>query len=121
MHKKIWATLNYIEYFLILTFTVTRCISNSAFAFLLGITTGIMSSAIGFRNCAISAGLKKYKSIINKKKKKHDKIGLLVNYHRSLFSKALNDSYISHDDFVSVNNVSKGYGDMKEIIKVLKT
>ena len=83
-HKKIWATLNYIEHFHILTFTVTRCISNSAFAFLLGIPTGIMSSAIGFRNCPISAWLKKYKSIINKKKKKHDKIGLLVKYHRSL-------------------------------------
>ena len=37
-----------------------------------------MSSTVGIKICAITAGVKKYKSIIKKKKKKHDKIALLA-------------------------------------------
>ena len=44
-----------------------------AFATLVGIPIGITSSAIRLIICAITAGIKKYKSIIKKKKKKHNK------------------------------------------------
>ena len=77
-HKKVCTTLNYIEHFLILASTITGCISISAFASLLGIPIGITSSAIGLKICAITAGIKKYKSIIKKNKKKHDKMVLLA-------------------------------------------
>ena len=57
----------------------------------------------------ITAGIKK--SIIKKKKKKHDQIVLLartkLNSIVVLSSKALIDSYISHSEFVSVKNVLK--------------
>ena len=46
-HKKVCTTLDYIKHFLILASTVTRCISISAFASLLGIHIGITSSATG--------------------------------------------------------------------------
>ena len=46
-HKKICTTLNNIEYFLILASTITGCVSISAFASLIGIPIGIMSSVIG--------------------------------------------------------------------------
>ena len=72
-HEKVCVTLNYIENFLILASAVTGCISLSAFSSLLGILIGITSSAIGLKMCAIAAGIKKYKSIIKKKKKKHEK------------------------------------------------
>ena len=41
---------------------------------------------MGLKICAITAGIKKYKSIIKKKKKKYDKIVFLakVKSHRSL-------------------------------------
>ena len=42
----------------------------SAFASLLGIPTGITISGIGLKICAITAGIKKYKPIIKKKKKR---------------------------------------------------
>ena len=77
-HKKICTTLNYIEHCLILGSTITGCVSLSAFASLPGIPIAITSSAIGLKICAITAAIKKYKSIINKKKKKHDKIVLLA-------------------------------------------
>ena len=38
-----------------------------------------------------------------------------------LISKALIDSNISHEEFIVINNVLKGYGNMKEEIKNLKT
>ena len=72
-HEKVCVTLNYIENFLILASAVTGCISLSAFSSLLGILIGITSSAIGLKMCAIAAGIKNYKSIIKKKKKKYEK------------------------------------------------
>ena len=38
-----------------------------------------------------------------------------------LISKTLIDSVVSHDEFVLINNVIKGYNDIKEGIKSLKT
>ena len=72
-HRKICTTLNNIEHAFILASTITECISISVFASLFGIPVGITSSAIGLKISAIAAGIKKYKSIIKRKKKKHDK------------------------------------------------
>ena len=77
-HKKVCRVLNYIEYSLILISTVTGCVSISAVASLAGTLIGITSSAVGLKICVSTAGIKKYKSIIKKKKKKHDKIALLA-------------------------------------------
>ena len=79
--------------------TVTGSISVSAFAALVGISVGITSSAVGIKICAITAGIKRYKSIIKKKKKKHDKIVLLAKTN-------LNS--------IVVNNVLREYYDMEE-------
>ena len=121
-HKKVCTNLNYIEHFLVLGSTITGCISISAFSSLAGIP--ITSSAIGLKICTITTGIKKYKSTIKKKKKKHDKIVLLatskLNSIEVLISKALMDSVIIHDEFVMINNVLKEYSEMKEEIKNLK-
>ena len=53
-------------------------VSISTFAPLIGISIGITSSAVGLKIYAITAGIKKYKSIIKKKKKKHDKMVLIA-------------------------------------------
>ena len=63
-HKMVCTTLNYIESFLILDSTITVCASIS----LVGILVAITSSAIALKICAITAGIKKYKPIIKKKK-----------------------------------------------------
>ena len=59
-HKKVCTTLNYIEHVFTLAFTITGCISISAFASLLDIPIGITSSAIGLKTYATAAGIKKY-------------------------------------------------------------
>ena len=109
--KKVCRILNYIDHLLIIISTITGCVSISAFASLVGIPIGITSSPVGLKICAITAGIRKYKSVLKKKEKKHDKIVLLAK------SKALTDSNISHDEFVLINNVLKEFYDMKEEIK----
>ena len=88
-HKFFWATLNHFEHYLILASTVF------AFAYSLVIPTEITSSAIGLKICAIAPGTKKCKSMIKKKKKKHDKIVLIakskLNSIKMLISNALID------------------------------
>ena len=83
-----------------------------------GIPIGITSSVLGLKTCTIAAGIKMCKSTIKKKKKQN----LLLekskfNNQKSLISKALTDSNISHDEFVLMNNVLKEYDNMKAEIK----
>ena len=49
----------------------------SAFDSLVCVSVGITSSAVRIEICAITAEIRKYKSVIKKRKKKHDKIMLL--------------------------------------------
>ena len=89
-YSQIYWTLSY------LAFAIAGCISISVFASLLGIPIGTISSKKGFKICAITAEIKKYKSIMKKKKKKHYKLVLLakskLNSTQALFPKALMDS-----------------------------
>ena len=102
-YKKTCKYLNYVEHLIILVSTVTDCVSISAFASLVWVPVGITSSAIGIKICAPTGEIKKYKSVIEKKKKKHDKIVLWgkdkLNIIEFLISKTLIDSYICHDEF----------------------
>ena len=62
-----------------------------------------------------------YKSMNEKKNKKDQKVVLSAstkfNTKKVLICKALIDSNISLDEFVSVNNMLKEYDDIKEEIK----
>ena len=69
-YKKTCKYLNYPEHWLILSSTITGCVSISAFASLVCVPVGITSSAVGIKICAITAGIKKHKSNIKTKKKK---------------------------------------------------
>ena len=66
-HKKVCRILNYIDRSLIVISAITGCIFISAFASLVGIPIGISSYTTGLKTCVITAGIKKYKSIIQKK------------------------------------------------------
>ena len=92
-YKKTCKYLNYVKHLFILVSTIAGCVSVSVSASLVAITVGVTSSAVALKICAINAGIKNYKSIIKKKKKKHDKIILLaknkLNTIEILISKAL--------------------------------
>ena len=122
-NKKFCGVLNYIDHPLIVISTIIGCVSISAFASLVGIPIGIASSTIGLKTCLTTAGIKMYKSIIKKKRKKHDKIVLLakskLNSIAALISNASINSNTSHNEFVLVNNVLKEFSDIKEKLKIL--
>ena len=111
--------LNQADHLVILASTVTGCASISALASLVGITVGISSSAITIKISVITARITKSKSKI--KKNNFDTIVFLaktnLNTIEILISKALIDSNISHDKFVSVNKVLKEYNDTKQEMK----
>ena len=92
-HKKTCKYFNYVERFLILASAVTACVSVSTSASLLCVPVAIRSPIVGLKICAITVEIKKYKSVIKKKKKKHDKILLLgktkINTIEVLISKTL--------------------------------
>ena len=69
-HEKVFTFLNYIEHILVLCPTIPGCVSISAFTSLAGISIWITSSAVGLKICIITAAIKKFKSIMKKKKKK---------------------------------------------------
>ena len=77
---------------LIVSSTITGCVSISAFAYLVGIPIRTASSIKGLKIYVITTAVKKYKSKIKKKRKKHDKIVLLaksqLNNIEVLISKA---------------------------------
>ena len=93
--------MNYIGCFFVVTYTITGCVSIFAFASLVDIPIGITSSANGLEICAIISQIKKWKSIVKKKEKKHDKIVLIakskLNSMEVLISKALINSVVNHD------------------------
>ena len=122
--KGLYAILNYTHLFLILASVNTGRVSISAFSSLLGIPIAITSSAIGLKVYAITAGIKKYKPIVKKKKKKRYKVEFfakpILNSIEVLIYKALTDSYFSHYETFKVNDVLKECHDLKEEIRNLK-
>ena len=122
--KKVSTTLNHIH-FLISISAIKECISISDFTSFIGNPIAITSSVIGLKICQINAGIKNYKSIFNKKKKKDDKILLVakckLNTLGVLISKTSINSFVSHDEFVLINNLLKVYNKMREEIKTLQT
>ena len=88
---------------------------------MVGIPIGIASSSVALKFYVVTEGIKKCKSIIKKKRKKHDRIVLLskikLNTKGVLISKALINPEVGHDEFASMNNLLRKYNDMKEAIK----
>ena len=88
------------------------------------ISVGITSYGVGINICEITAGIKKYKSLIKKEKIKYVKIVLLgkdkLNAIELLISKSLIDSYISHDEFVVLRVVLRELMRWKKKQKILK-
>ena len=85
-------------------------VSTSSFASLGCVPVSISSSAVGIKIFVTTLGIKKYKWIIRKEKKKHDNIVLpgkdTLDIIKVRLSKVLIDSYISQEEFVS-NNIMR--------------
>ena len=65
-YEKTCKYLYHVEHLLILDSTIIGCVSMSAFVALVCVPVGITSSAVEINICPITAGIKKYKSIVKK-------------------------------------------------------
>ena len=113
--------MNYFEHVLVFLSTVSGCVSISAFNSLFGGPEGTLNFAVVQKVSPITAVIKKYKSIIKKKRQKYDKIVLLgkakLDSTELLISKALTESYINHDEFLSINIVLRECNEMNKEIR----
>ena len=71
---------------------------------------------VGLKICVLTAGIKKYKPIVKKKRRKRqEKIVFLaktkLNKTKVLISKDLTSSDNSHGEIISINNTLKEYKD----------
>ena len=110
-------TLNYIEHFLILASTVAGSISISTFTSFIGIPNNF---SIRLKICAIASEIRKYTSIIKKRKRNMTNQYCQKSKLKSmgvLISKVLINSVISKVEFISINNLQKEYDKMKEETK----
>ena len=71
-YRKAYNYLNHIEHLLILVSIVTGWVSISSFASLVCVPVVITIPSVETKLCTITGGIKRYKSIIKRKKKKHD-------------------------------------------------
>ena len=69
-NKKVCRAINYFEHFLVFISAVSACVSISAFVLLVVVSVGNANSAVELKICALTAGIKKYMSIIKSKRKK---------------------------------------------------
>lgn len=111
---RLWITFNIVLFLFLLSVVVFWFLH---FASLVGIPVAIVSSGVWLKMYAITTEIKKYKPTVQKKMKKHDKIKLLaetkLNNIEFLTSKALIESCVKNDKFVSGNNMLREYNEMK--------
>ena len=72
-HKQACRALNYFGNFFVFVSAVSGYVSISAFSSLVVVSVGIASSAVEIKIYAIISGIKKWESIIKKKRKSHSK------------------------------------------------
>ena len=68
--KRVCKTLNYIIYLLNLAYVVIRCVSISALACFASIPIWFANSVVGWNICAKIVGIKRFKSVIKKKRRR---------------------------------------------------
>ena len=89
-HKKDSKVLIYIEHSIIFVSAIT-----SAFASVIGIPMGIKSTVVGLKTCAVTAGIRKYNSIIKKKRKNNEIIVSLARVKLSAIEALISKDLIN--------------------------
>ena len=119
--SKYVTTFDYIDKILIALSATTGGISIISFTSIIGVPAGIASASFTLIFSIITGIIKKLLNITRSKKKKHDKILMLVkskfNSIETLTSQALNDMEISNEEFIAIFKEKDRYKKMKENIR----
>ena len=128
MSKRLSKYISFFDYFdksLIVLSATSGSISIALFAIVIGAPVVIASARFSL-SFSISTGIvKKLLKTTSNKTKKHNKIVMLdrskLNSIESKISEALINNEISHEDFMTIINEEKKYGELKESIRMMKS
>ena len=122
--SKYVTTFDYIDKILIILSAASSGVSIMSFTSIIGVPAGIASTSFTLLFSITTGIIKKLRSKIRIKKKKHDKILMLaknkLNSIETLISQALNDMEISHEEFIIILKEKVKYERMKYIIESQK-
>ena len=108
-------SLDYFDKSLNVLSMLSGSISIASFASVIGVPAGIIGASCGFSFAITSGFIKKNLKTIRSKKKKHNKIVMLarskLNSIEDKISKALIDNEIIREDFETIINEKKKYGE----------
>ena len=128
MRKKLSKYIAVFDYFdktFIFLSATSGKVSIISFASAIGVPAGIAMASFTLVFSLTTGIIKKLLEITRNKKKKHNKILMLVkdklNSIETLISQALTDLEISHEEFETIVNEKEKYGRMKENIRVMKS
>ena len=123
--SKYIASLDYFDKSLNVLSILSGSISIASFAAVIGTPAGIIGASCGLTFSITSGFVKKFLKTIRNKKKKHNKIVMLarskLNSIESKISEALTNNEISHEEFMTVLNEEKKYGELKESIRMMNS
>ena len=122
--SKYIASFDYFDKSLIVLSATSVSISIASFETVTG-TPVVIASAVLSLTFSLSTGLvKKLLKATTNKKKKHNKIVMLVrsklNSIESKISEALMNNQISHEDFMTIINEERKYRELKESMRMMK-
>ena len=119
--SKYVAAFDYIDKVLIVLSATSGGVSIISFTSIIGAPVGIASASFTLIFSLTTGIVKKLLNITRKKKKKHDKILMLVksklNSIETLISQALTDMEISHEEFITILKEKDKYEKMKDSLR----
>ena len=123
--SKYIASFDYFGKSLIFLSVTTGSISVASFATLLGAPIGLVSANFSLAFSISTGIIYKLLKATRNKKKKHNKIVMLVRSKlssiESKMSEALINNEISHEDFMAIINEETKYRELNESIKMMNT
>ena len=128
MSKRLSKYISFFDYFdksLIVLSATSGSISIALFAIVIGAPVVIASARFSLSFSISTEFEKKLLKTTSNKTKKHNKIVMLdrskLNSIESKISEALINNEISHEDFMTIINEEKKYGELKESIRMMKS
>ena len=123
--SKYIASFDYFDKSLIVLSVTTGSISIASFATVTRATVGITSASFNLAFSICTGIVKKLFKKTRNKKKKHIKIVMLarskLNIIESKISDPLENSEISHEDFMTIINDEKKHRELKESIRMINS
>ena len=119
--SKYIASFEYFDKSLIVLSVATGSISIASFATVIGAPVRMVSASCSFAFSITTGFVKKFLKTATSKKKKHNKIVMLARSKLNSIERKISEALINHEDFETIINEEKNYGELKESIRMMNS